>query len=822
VADSSGNGNTGMVSGATWAAAGKYGSALSFNGSRARVNIPNSASLQLSSGMTLEAWVDAARVTSAWRDVIYKANDNYYLEATSDNAGLPAGGGIMGGSHGEAYGTKKLTANSWTYLSLTYDGSAVRLYVNGSLVSTTAKSGALATSTNQLQIGGDSLYGQYFSGLIDEVRVYNTALSAGQIQTDMVTPISGGTSDTQAPTQPGTLGANAASSRTINLSWGASSDNVGVTGYQIERCQGSGCANFSQIATTTGSTTSYSDTSLTANTGYSYRVRATDAAGNTSPYSNTATITTPSTSLHLVGGTVSGLAGTLVLENNGGDDLNLTTNGAFSFNTRLADGATYQVTVKTPPSGQTCAVSGASGTMAGADVTNVAVVCTSNSGTFDDFNRPDGSLGAAWTPISDGGLSIASGVAVGTSAQAGDMRSGEAYGGDQFSSVEVTNTQISGGQWLGAAVRMQNGGQNMYLGIYFWNNGTPQLRLYERNNGTWTQLGNSYNCGALPAGTTLKLTAVGSTIAFFENGTQRIAATDTTVTGGAPGIATYGAAQLDNWAGGNATAPPAIQVVYDSTAPDGVVSYDVTSSDDGGTHVMRVLAPTNPAPGVPHSFLYVLPVEAELGSVYGDGIESLRALGVQNQYNLTIIEPSFGIEPWYADNPVDSSAQYETFLTKDLVPWVTQNLGTSGTEQNWLIGFSKSGIGATDLILKHPDVFTLAAAWDFPADMSTYDQFGASSANNYGTNANFQANYRLTPAFVSAHKAPFLSQNRIWIGGYQAFQTDMSDFDGLLISDGILHTTETPTPMAHRWDSGWTPIALAALRQESMALVSGS
>ena len=251
MADSSGNGNTGMVSGATWAAAGKYGSALSFNGSRARVNIPNSASLQLSSGMTLEAWVDAARVTSAWRDVLYKANDNYYLEATSDNAGLPAGGGIMGGSHGEAYGTKKLTANSWTYLSLTYDGSAVRLYVNGSLVSTTAKSGALATSTNQLQIGGDSLYDQYFNGLIDEVRVYNTALSAGQIQTDMATPISGGTSDTQAPTQPGTLGANAASSSTINLSWGASSDNVGVTGYQIERCQGSGCSNFSQIATTT-------------------------------------------------------------------------------------------------------------------------------------------------------------------------------------------------------------------------------------------------------------------------------------------------------------------------------------------------------------------------------------------------------------------------------------------------------------------------------------------------------------------------------------------------------------------------------------------
>ena len=81
-----------------------------------------------------------------------------------------------------------------------------------------------------------------------------------------------------------------------------------------------------------------------------------------------------------------------------------------------------------------------------------------------------------------------------------------------------------------------------------------------------------------------------------------------------------------------------------------------------------------------------------------------------------------------------------------------------------------------------------------------------------------RANYRLTPAFVSAHKTPFLSSNRIWIGGYAAFQTDMTDYDALLTSDGIAHTTETPTSMAHRWDSGWVPIALAALSQDSLNL----
>ena len=54
------------------------------------------------------------------------------------------------------------------------------------------------------------------------------------------------------PTQPGTLTATAVSGGEVDLSWGASTDNVGVTGYQVERCQGSGCTNFAQIATPTG------------------------------------------------------------------------------------------------------------------------------------------------------------------------------------------------------------------------------------------------------------------------------------------------------------------------------------------------------------------------------------------------------------------------------------------------------------------------------------------------------------------------------------------------------------------------------------------
>jgi len=97
--------------------------------------------------------------------------------------------------------------------------------------------------------------------------------------------------DTTSPTAPTNLTASAASATQVNLSWTASTDNVGVTGYMVERCQGPACSNFAQIATPTGTT--FSDVGLAASTSYSYRVRATDAANNLSTYSGTASANTP-------------------------------------------------------------------------------------------------------------------------------------------------------------------------------------------------------------------------------------------------------------------------------------------------------------------------------------------------------------------------------------------------------------------------------------------------------------------------------------------------------------------------------------------------
>ena len=110
----------------------------------------------------------------------------------------------------------------------------------------------------------------------------------------------------------------------------------------------------------------------------------------------------------------------------------------------------------------------------------------------------------------------------------------------------------------------------------------PELRLYKRNAGTWIQLGSSYNSGPLPAGTKLQLSAVGSTISFLQDGVTRITATDTSISGGAPGIMTYGQATADNWAGADATggSSPTYSVGGSVSGLSGTVVLQDNGGDD--------------------------------------------------------------------------------------------------------------------------------------------------------------------------------------------------------------------------------------------------
>ncbi len=277
LADLSGKGNNGTISGATWGAAGKYGKALSFNGTSSWITVADSATLDLTTGMTIEAWVNPVTLTG-WREVILKEAGNvlaYGLYA-HNNAPHPAATIQVGGLDREASGTAALPLNTWSHLAATYDGATLRLYVNATQVQTLAVAGSLLTSTGVLRIGGNAIWGEYFSGLIDEVRVHNVALTQTQIQTDMNTAVGPVTPpDTTPPTVTLTSPAAGPVSGTLTVAANAS-DAGGMASVEFR-------VNGASLGTpdTTAPYTAFWNTGALANgTVHSVTAVARDTSGN--------------------------------------------------------------------------------------------------------------------------------------------------------------------------------------------------------------------------------------------------------------------------------------------------------------------------------------------------------------------------------------------------------------------------------------------------------------------------------------------------------------------------------------------------------------
>jgi Protein of unknown function (DUF4038)/Concanavalin A-like lectin/glucanases superfamily/Putative collagen-binding domain of a collagenase len=203
--DSTSNRLVGTLSNATWTA-GKYGGALSFNGTNARVNVPHNAVLNLTTAMTLEAWVKPTTQPD-WSTIVMKERSGALSYVLYGDALTPVGDFTTGSTYHSLYGTSTFPTGSWTHLAVTYDQSTLRLYKNGVAAGTLASTDSITTSTNPLSIGGNNVWGEWFNGAIDEVRIYDRALSAAEIVNDMNTPI-GGSADASAGGQDAAGGAD--------------------------------------------------------------------------------------------------------------------------------------------------------------------------------------------------------------------------------------------------------------------------------------------------------------------------------------------------------------------------------------------------------------------------------------------------------------------------------------------------------------------------------------------------------------------------------------------------------------------------------------
>jgi len=234
-ADLSGNGNIGTLS-STGASriAGRFGNAVSLNGSTGIVTVNNAASLNLNSSFTLEAWVKPSTL-SGYQSIFMKESSSgcgYYL-LTLDNqivGGFNGGGGCL--DHETT--TANLSTGNWYHIAAVLDHSTntFTIYLNGSSVLNVSET-AVPVPNTQPVVFGKTGYGERWNGAIDEVRIYNRSLSQAEIQADMNTPLGSAPSDTTPPAISVSGPASGSTLIATTTVTATASDNVAVVGVQF-------------------------------------------------------------------------------------------------------------------------------------------------------------------------------------------------------------------------------------------------------------------------------------------------------------------------------------------------------------------------------------------------------------------------------------------------------------------------------------------------------------------------------------------------------------------------------------------------------------
>jgi hypothetical protein len=181
--DSSGNGNNGTLGGgATYVAEGKIGAALSLDGVDDYVDCGNGASLNITDTITLSVWIKPNDVGNAeYNDYVGKSDHAYALKHNNTNVfEFVVYDGTWYGA------TIPVTSDqynlNWHHLAGTYDGTQVKLYVDGKVVASRLRTGVIATTTYNVNIGRNSeLTDRLYKGVIDDVRIYHGALPSSEI-----------------------------------------------------------------------------------------------------------------------------------------------------------------------------------------------------------------------------------------------------------------------------------------------------------------------------------------------------------------------------------------------------------------------------------------------------------------------------------------------------------------------------------------------------------------------------------------------------------------------------------------------------------------
>ncbi|MFQ6039537.1 MAG: LamG domain-containing protein [Candidatus Poribacteria bacterium] len=188
--DSSGNGNDGKIQGAAWAK-GKFGTALEFNGTDDNVEVPDAPNLNPAKAMSMGCWVYITGNQGQHRDIISKdgeSGERQYLLTASAVDKFRAHIWTPDGVARYFDGKTSVELNTWYHIFQTYDGSALKLYVNGTEEDSRDFPGGIIVTKQPVRIGGGANPGAaayHTPGTIDEVVIFNVALEKEEIRAIM-------------------------------------------------------------------------------------------------------------------------------------------------------------------------------------------------------------------------------------------------------------------------------------------------------------------------------------------------------------------------------------------------------------------------------------------------------------------------------------------------------------------------------------------------------------------------------------------------------------------------------------------------------------
>jgi S-formylglutathione hydrolase FrmB len=241
---------------------------------------------------------------------------------------------------------------------------------------------------------------------------------------------------------------------------------------------------------------------------------------------------------------------------------------------------------------------------------------------------------------------------------------------------------------------------------------------------------------------------------------------------------------------------------------NGFLVHEVKSPYQAGTTLIRVLLPTKREEGKKYPVVYLLPVEARTESRYGDGLAEVKKLGLADTLQAVFVAPTFSHLPWYADHPDKKDIRQETYFLKVVVPCVEKTYPVKAEAGGrLLLGFSKSGWGAYSLLLRHPDVFGTAAAWDAPLMMDRPGKYG--SGDIFGTDANFTG-YQITKS-LEANAGKLGKGPRLILLGYGNFRAEHQQAHELMEKLKVPHEYRDGPARKHDWHSGWVKDATGLL-----------